>query len=316
MGQPQKMSIFGKRKVELDEEQLAELEERILAKKKIRGLNSGNKQSLAGYAGRKLRKEPVRPWGKKERLWVGGILVLTALACAFLALRARSFKLPGFEGGTIIVGKKTWGQKASEQFAEQTKSLTGVYALYVVDLDTGSFYGVNENKVMQAASLIKLPLLLYAEGKVPEAKIEAMGKRSDNNVFRELVTQFGQKTIQDYIAGLGMDNTSVVENATTPKETGDLLVKIYRDQNKEILKDLTDTIFEDWLKKGIPEGIRVAHKYGRETGVVNDAGVVFSQKPFVLVIMSEKVVEKEADEIFPELTKMIYSIHNSVQTER
>ena len=117
------MSIFGKRKVELDEEQLAELEERILAKKKIRDLNSENKQSLAGYAGRKLRKEPVRPWGKKERLWVGGILVLTALACAFLALRARSFKLPGFEGGTIIVGKKTWGQKASEQFAEQTKSL-------------------------------------------------------------------------------------------------------------------------------------------------------------------------------------------------
>ena len=82
---------------------------------------------------------------------------------------------------------------------------------------------------------------------------------------------------------------------------------------------MTDTIYEDHLRAGIPEGVRVAHKYGREVHVVNDAGIVFSDNPYgpeapqgrgplVIVIMSKGVIEKEADNIFPELAKVVYGI--------
>ncbi|MBI3443509.1 serine hydrolase, partial [Candidatus Woesebacteria bacterium] len=67
----------------------------------------------------------------------------------------------------------------------------------------------------------------------------------------------------------------------------------------------------DWIVKGIPEDVRVAHKYGRELHVVNDAGIAFTDKPFILVIMSKGIVEKEADAIFPELARIVYD----VQTE-
>jgi len=177
----------------------------------------------------------------------------------------------------------------------------------VIDLSNGFKFGVNQNNVMQAASLIKLPLMLYVQGKVDDSKLEAIGKRSDNNVFMDLVTKFGKKTVQDYIDSLGLKNTSLEENLIIPSEVGEIFLKLYKDKNEKILNFLTDTIFEKWIRAGIPEDIKVAHKYGREAGVVNDAGIIYSKSPFILVIMTQGVDELEADRLIPELTKMIYS---------
>ena len=71
---------------------------------------------------------------------------------------------------------------------------------------------------------------------------------------------------------------------------------------------LTDTIYESWVPEGIPDEIDVAHKFGRELHVVNDAGIVFAEEPFVLVIVSKGVVEREADEIFPELARLVFDV--------
>jgi len=270
---------------------------------------------------RRRRKESILPWGKKERIFILVIFLGTVLASGLLALSAENYKFSGlakinfpklslnglFKGETIVIGnKETPADKIIKAFKNQTKDLTGTYAFEVIDLSTGASFGVNENQVIQAASLIKLPLMLYAQGKVSDAKIEAMGKRSDNAIFAELVAKFGQRTIQSYVDSLGMEETLLAENTTTAKEIGNLFSKIYKDKEDKILGYLTDTIFEKWLRAGIPEEIRVAHKYGREVGVVNDAGIIFSDQPFVLVIMSQGVNEEEADKVVPELARMIY----------
>ena len=156
---------------------------------------------------------------------------------------------------------------------------------------------------MQAASLIKLPVMLYVNGKVDDSNIEAMGKRSDNVVFSQMRSKFGDTALQSYIDELGMKNTSIEKNETTPKEIGDFFKKF---KDEPMMEYLVDTIFEDWLPKGIPENIKIAHKYGREVHVINDAGVVYAEKPYVVVIMTQGVIEKEADEIFPELSKLVY----------
>ncbi len=76
------MFLFGKKKKE--EEEI--LEEDLPAKKKFKDLRSENK---------KKRKEPVKPWGKPERLLVLVVLGLTVGVSAILSALAREeFRFP------------------------------------------------------------------------------------------------------------------------------------------------------------------------------------------------------------------------------
>jgi beta-lactamase class A len=80
---------------------------------------------------------------------------------------------------------------------------------------------------------------------------------------------------------------------------------------EEILKFLTKTAFEDWLPAGLPVDTRVAHKIGKDIGTFSDGGIVFAQKPFVLVIMSKNARESEANEALPKITKIVWEFENS-----
>ena len=141
-----------------------------------------------------------------------------------------------------------------------------------------------------------------------------MGKESDNTAANIARSILGEEDIRQVISTIGMDNTVVIgeDQETTPYDIGlffeklwegDVVSKKHRD---EILEYLTDTIYEEWLAAGIPKSIQVSHKYGREVHVVNDAGIVFSDDPFIVVILSKGVVEREADEFFPELSSIVY----------
>lgn len=313
------MRLFGRKEEEVDEKS-----SRRLADSKLKDLKPEN---------RKRRKEPIKPWGKKERLFILFLLLITVIISILFSISSGNFEVPKlpsfnmdniFKGKTVIVGDKKAAEKVAKRlkaeeivsdFKDKTVGQKGIYAFEVIDLSDEFKFGVNYDMVMQAASLIKLPLMLYVQGKVDDSKLEAMGKRSDNSVFKELLTKFGKTTIQDYIENLGMKETSIEENSTTPSEVGDIFLKLYKDKNEKILGYLTDTIFEKWIKAGVPEGTRVSHKYGKEIGVVNDAGIIYSKNPFILVIMTQGVNELEADRLIPVLTKMIYSKYNSVQFE-
>ena len=141
-----------------------------------------------------------------------------------------------------------------------------------------------------------------------------MGKESDNTAANITKNILGEEKIKQAINTVGMDNTVVIgeDQKTTPYDIGlffqklwegDIVSKKHRD---EMLEYLTDTIYEEWLAAGIPSSTDVAHKYGREIHVVNDAGIVFTNEPFVLVVLTKGVVEREADKIFPELAKLVY----------
>lgn len=183
---------------------------------------------------------------------------------------------------------------------------------------------------MQAASLIKLPIMTLVYKKSEEGKfdldevaegskstyrelVEAMGQRSDNSAQIILVKIFGSEEIQNYIESIGMTKTSLDKNETTPEEIGLFFKMLWGKElvneksRDEILEFMTDTIFEDWIVKGIDD-VRVAHKYGREVHVVNDAGIVFANKPFVLILMSDGAIESEADSLIPAVAREIYEI--------
>jgi len=363
------MAFFKKRKDDEDDEEYEEEElytrRRKPRDKDFKDLKSENK---------KHRKEPKKPWGKKERYLISATLLFTIGVSGILAMSARSWKLPGlprisfstftlpnslFSEETIILeGDRNYQvnqefQKKMEEitsaFKDKTKDLSGIYGLYVINLNNGASFGVNENEKFQAASLIKLPVMagMYIEDdkgnidldekytlrtsdKVKGAGslyskpagykityrnlVELMGKQSDNTAFNIFRRILGEEKIGEIIGNIGMMDTSLNENITTPRDIGIYFEKLWRGNivndlsRDELLDALTDTIYEDWLIKGIPKEVRVAHKYGRELHVVNDAGIVFAEKPFVIVIMSKGVVEAEADKAFPELTKIVYDI--------
>ncbi len=318
------MGLFKKKVEEVEESSLENVEDVRKVKRQFKDLNPDNKRS---------RKEPIKPWGAKERIIVLSVLLTTVLSSGVLALSARNFKLPSlpqfklpkvseinpFREQTIVVGNK--GSKISQEkidntkklFKEATNNYSGLYAFYIYDIKGEYYYGYNHQETMQAASLIKLPVMYLAMKNGEDKKlVEAMGKRSDNSAFTKMVSTLGKENINRAIIDLGMTHTSLSENETTPEEIGIFLKKLYLNENldkdsSELLQSyMVDTIFEKWLRLGIPEEIKVVHKYGREARSVSDAGIILTDKPFILVIMTDGVIESEADELFPKLTKLLY----------
>ena len=314
------------------------------------------------------KKEPPKPWGRKERLVVLVILLATVGSSAILALSARNWKLPGtprfkmpsinfFEGKTIIIegeNKKDYfmtKESVKNVFIDETRKLSGLWGLYIVDLESGDSWGVNQNEVFTAASLIKLPVMitffqeaekgniglddeytlvnsdkvqgagsLYSKAAGTKVSyrelINYMGKQSDNTAFKASRRILSDEKIKETIDEMGMIDTSLEENKTTPEDIGRLFNKLWNNElisfrhEEEMLEYLTKTNYESWLAGGVGD-VRVAHKYGREVHVVNDAGIIYSTAPYILVILSEGVVEKEADIAFPEIVKKIHQLKNS-----
>ena len=257
------MGIFNRKRDDDLEEDLVQEEPR-----KIRDLKPENRKARKDLpAGRQDR---LKPWGVKERLVILITLLITVLTSAFLSLSARNFKLPNlpklsfsfdlfdklFEDQVIVVGKK--GNKVSQEkienskklFKEATDGYSGIYAFYLYDLNGDYYYGVNYQETMQAASLIKLPIMYLAmkEGQ-DKGMIEAMGKRSDNNAFNKMVNILGKERINKTISDLGMVNTSLSENLTTPEEIGMFFVKLYKNEildkekSDQLMKYITNTSF-------------------------------------------------------------------------
>jgi beta-lactamase class A len=349
------MSIF--RKAEIEEES----EEVVQVIKKVKKIDGELEKKP------RKKKEPPKPWGRKERMMVLILLLVTSGASFVLALSAREWKLPGlprlvfpnmtiFQESTIVVeGDNPNGrisqkaEKIKNAFHEITESQSGIYGLYVSELNSGYSFGVNDTETFQAASLIKLPVLaaLYSEAEKGSIDLdqeyrlknsdkrsgagslsykqegyvitfrqmaELMGKQSDNTAFNIVRNTLSDQIITSYTKSYGMIATDLDENETTPQDIGQFFKKLFDGElvsstaKEEILDYLTDTAYEKWITAGVPEDVRVSHKYGSEIHVVNDAGIVFSEDPYVLVITTKGVVEKDANEILPQISKMVYEV--------
>jgi len=137
--------------------------------------------------------------------------------------------------------------------------------------------------------------------------------QSDNTAFKILRQRLSDQLIEQLITAWGLEQTDLEDNLTSAKDIAYFFRQLYKHQlldppwNERVLTDLTETIFEDRLPAGVPEGIRVAHKVGTETGVVSDAGIVFTPgRPFILVILSQATKNQIAERLFPQLVNELY----------
>ena len=236
--------------------------------------------------------------------------------------------------------------------ADLTKNLRGEYGFYVYRFADQNEYGLHQNEIFPAASLMKLPVMLRFYQEVekgnldPETKdvlkekdkvlgagilqgkasgtsytyrqlIEYMGQYSDNTAFKVIRQVLGDDKIQQTIEELGMTRTSLKEFETTPQDIGLFFQKLYQgkmindEHQEELLKFLTKTAFEDWLPKGLPGKIKIAHKIGKDLGTFSDGGIIFSDKPFVMVMMSKDAREIEANEVLPKISNLVWGWEKS-----
>ncbi len=329
--------------------------------KKIKDLAPQNKRK---------RKEPIKPWGKIERSIVLVVLFLTVAGSGVLALMARNWKLPNSQRIVVpnlsnplekkITIESTNKNKEEEKeveeivnkFKESSNKLSGIYGLSVIRLDSGVSYGVYQNEVFEAASVIKLPVIaaLYVYDEQGQIDIDssyylkdsdkvggsgwiigqkagtkftlrelasAMGQQSDNTAFRIIINYLGKAKINEVIKNLGMTKTNIDENTTSPSDVSLFFQKLWKGEivnpknTNEILKILTNTGYENYLPKSVDDGIKVSHKYGRELHVLNDAGIVFTPKPYVIGIFTKGIVESEVEENFVKLGNIIFEAEKS-----
>lgn len=309
---------------------------------------------------RQKKKEPPKPWGRNERLLVSSLLISTALVSAVLALSARDWKLPGLPQITLpnLSFEKTYIIEADRptppasdfvinEFKALVNPLSGNYSFYVVRPGLNQSYGYHHQDIFQAASLIKLPVMLTLLREIESQDLDLastytltdadkvagagslyykpagttvtykdlitlMGHESDNTAFHIAVKILGREKIDNTLSALDMNSTNFEDNLTTPRDIGQFFSELLNPQlissehAQLIIDSLTNTVFEDYLPAGIPDDIRVAHKYGREVHVLNDAGIVFTKEPFILVLMSAGIVDAEAEGIFPKLSELVY----------
>jgi len=236
-----------------------------------------------------------------------------------------------------------------------TKDLAGDYSLYFYNIKQKTSFNIKQDQVFKAASINKIPIIVsfyqevekgrldeeaeyvlqeqdiqnYGAGSMryqePGTKhqyvklIELVGKNSDNTAAYVIANLVGEKEIQKSLDKLGLEQTSIKENTTTPQEMGDYLVKLYENElveekyKEKIFNALTGTDFEDRIPAGVPDHIQVAHKTGNEVQVYNDCGLILSVDPYVLCILTKGVEEEEALEIIPKISRAIWEYNKNIK---
>ena len=182
--------------------------------------------------------------------------------------------------------------------------LGGHYSVYLQNLSNGQEMGSGQNDVMEAASVIKVPVAngdnVTAYGLFVEhyQKFEVIWNgQNGEDVFSQNEMPYdppsqaawmSSPTIDGYAASIGAPHCHQNSDNCTARESGLMLAQLYRGSllssgdTQALLHLLETTIYNDRINYYLG-GTTVAHKVGMDGGVINDTGVVFlSGKPFVI----------------------------------
>ena len=211
------------------------------------------------------------------------------------------------------------------------------------DLTSGEKIAINENKVFTAASTYKVGLNMVTYEKirngsldinkgityvasndyeggtgilqgqvnttlakpVPVSKLLELAITHSDNIATRMLNRIlgGAKGVRQ-----NMNSMVGSSNKTTPEIQFRLLKKLYENRDdkyySQLISNMKNTIFHDRLDKYLPYD-KVAHKIGNYGGAVSDIGIVFTDKPYVIVAYAEGV-SGPAEKI-SKISRMIYN---------
>lgn len=263
-------------------------------------------------------------------------------------------RLPEWGGSEVITIRKSESDPAAPgrvkpDLPALIGGSAGDWGIWVKSLDGQEEIRFNQDLILTAASVIKLPVLVVYYQQADQGKINPgdeyilaeadrweygtgsmqyqpagtrytyqevaglVANQSDNMGMEVLIKKLGgYARVQQLVHGLGLVKTDLKENETTAAEAGKLFFDLARGKllspasREELFNNLTDTVNEERIPAGMPEDVRVVHKFGSEAGVVNDCGLVESTEPYVICILTANVSAGEAEARLPQISQAVW----------
>lgn len=292
---------------------------------------------------RRKKVEPPKPWGKLERVVVFAFLAIAPILSVIFFIHSKDSKSTKLISINSNVLSDVISQNPPDinllksKLIDETQSLHGTYGIWIQALDGSFTQGINENMQFSGSSLFKLPLMMSYYKEVDKGTIDptstytikysdtqtgsgslanmppgatityqdivkAMAKDADNTAFSIMSNIVDPNSQINLISQIGMNNTDFSKNLTTAKDMGLLFYKldtgtiISTNARNELLSFLQNSNSKDYIADGIPE-----------------AGIIYSNKPFILVILSKNTNENEQRSELPKISKIVYDWENSVK---
>lgn len=254
------------------------------------------------------------------------VLTLAALGAQVRASDGYDFAETGLAG-------------AVESFIEDHRINPDSFGMGWYDIRSGESYYYNGGKFFVAGSMYKLPLcmvytdMLASGGVQPEDRVRGM--RIDKAVERAIVysdndaakaLRWGiSENLFEYRDALaqysGLDTESLPqsyyrENCISPEFMLGTLRHLY--DNSEHYSQLIEYMKQaspGFYFKNVGGDYEIAHKYGSFEGATNDCGIIYTERPFLLVVFSRGVAN--ASKMLGELCGMMadYSVYLTERDE-
>jgi beta-lactamase class A len=243
---------------------------------------------------------------------------------------------------SIIKSNKPLEQKLRDYLGTKiSKAGIGYY-----DIEAGEGFSINGDKYFTAASTMKVQMNMVLFDMVKEGKVkidEALqytqgdyeagtgilqGKDktkpiplltlsdysiiySDNIATNMIIRRIGRTEMKKRFGEKVGHSVPMDKNEVTPNEGLTFFKQLYENkENNQYYTRLTGimktTVFHDRLDKYVPKNI-VAHKIGNYGAFVNDVGIVYAPKPYIIVVYTEGM--PNANEVIANINKILYEAH-------
>lgn len=247
---------------------------------------------------------------------------------------------------------------------DEMATLPGHLGFYYKNLVTGTEFGIGEEEIYGAASIIKFPLFLHIlaechkgnmsqddlivtedSDKVPSCgalnmftgsvttDIRTMCRLmiclSDNTATNRLINHCGIENIEKGFAEMGLEKTRIrrllfdsvssakgIYNSISPKELGVLLERLYlgefidRETSDYAIEVLCQQQIGHKLGGKLGEDVAIAHKTGEDSGLSNDIGIVYAEKPFVVCFTGHRTDVYPWEDLMRRAAYDLYQVNN------
>ncbi len=135
---------------------------------------------------------------------------------------------------------------------------------------------------------------------------------SDNIATNMLIRYLNRKNIKNFMRELGGKIVDDEKNISCPKDMAVYMREVYNfcrnkgTLGKELLDYFSNTEFNDRIPAMLPKDIRIAHKIGSNENVFHDVGIIYTNTPYILSIMSSDTIETEATKVIANISKIVY----------
>ncbi len=155
---------------------------------------------------------------------------------------------------------------------------------------------------------------------------DLMISQSDNVATNVLIDRLGMDTVNEECSALGLRGTTLRrkmmdqaaaaegrENYTCADDQAELLLAVAEgrlvnaEASERALGYLESQTDSRGLVDGIPTGVVVAHKTGTLASVRHDGGIVFGERPYVLVVMTEGLDEPSANALIARISQAVWA---------